>query len=397
MKLKIAIVGHGRFTTFQLARALLERGHDVHLFTNYPGTLVPRFGFPADRVDAFGIHGITSRLCSVARNWHNGFYPERWLHETFGRWAARTVARQRWDFVYCYSGGAEELFRALRYSGISCWLARGSTHIRTQARLLQEEERRAGVPIDKPSPWMIDREEREYSLADVIVTQSTFAAASFPQSLAERVLCIPLGVDVESFRASKEEIAGRQFRICNGAKLRVLFVGTKSFRKGLLDLAEITRRAAGRFEIRLVGPTESAAISLVNDLGKRTEVQPAVPEAKLREIYAWGDLFVFPTIEDGFAMVLAQAHANGLPILATSNCAAPDLIHEGGTGWILPIRCPAAFVEKLEWCDQYREELAKMVASIVHNFHPRTWDDVARDHESAFLQRVARQGVCCST
>jgi glycosyltransferase involved in cell wall biosynthesis len=396
MKLRIAIVAHGRFTTFQLAKALLGRGHDVHLFTNYPKRLMPRFGIPEDRIDSCGIHGITARVCWMVRERQAALYPERWLHETFGRWAAHTVTRKHWDFVYCYSGGAEELFEALNNSGTDCWLARGSTHIRTQARLLGEEEQRAGVPVDKPSDWMIGREEREYSLADVIVTQSTFAAKSFPDSLSEKVLCIPLGVEVENFRARPETIEMRQCRILSGSKLRVLFVGTKSYRKGLIDLAEIARATAGRFHMRLVGPTEGTAVNLASQLKTKVEIMASVPETKLREIYAWGDVFVFPTIEDGFAMVLAQAHANGLPILATANCAAPDFVQEGETGWILPIRSPSAFVEKLDWCDKHRTELAEMVGRVGKDFRSRSWDDVARDHETAMRQRFANPCLCPS-
>jgi len=44
---------------------------------------------------------------------------------------------------------------------------------------LAQEEARAGVRIDHPSPWMIEREQREYQLADKIVVLSTFAYDSF--------------------------------------------------------------------------------------------------------------------------------------------------------------------------------------------------------------------------
>jgi len=109
------------------------------------------------------------------------------------------------------------------------------------------------------------------------------------------------------------------------------------------------------------------------------------PQDQLPKHYAWGDLFVFPTIEDGFAQVLAQAQASGLPILATTNCAAPDLIEEGRTGWVLPIRSPESFIEKLKWCDTHRQELAQMV-EWVYNQPPRfDWNKVAGEFERAFL------------
>jgi glycosyltransferase involved in cell wall biosynthesis len=91
-------------------------------------------------------------------------------------------------------------------------------------------------------------------------------------------------------------------------------------------------------------------------------------------------------------LVLAQAAASGLPILTTTNCAGPDLIREGKTGWVLPIRSPEAFIERLRWCDSHREELAAMVRRIYTEFKPRDWADVAADFETLCLTSL--RGRC---
>ena len=134
-------------------------------------------------------------------------------------------------------------------------------------------------------------------------------------------------------------------RILSGEPLRVLFVGTLCFRKGMLDMASILRgRGSQRFRFRFVGPVSKEAREFVRDLDSRAEFIPKQPQHELSASYAWGDLFAFPTIEDGFAVVLAQAAAAALPILTTTNCCGPDLIREGQTGWVLPIRSPGAFI-----------------------------------------------------
>lgn len=387
MKRRIAIVVHGRFYAFDLGRVLLARGHDVYLFTNYPKWAVARFGFPAERVRSYWGHGIASRIFAVARDRLHAPFPEVWLHESFGRWAARAVTRERWDIVYCFSGVAEELFTALDGSSEGRWLIRASSHIRRQAQILAEEERRAGVRIDKPSDWMIGREEREYSLADVIVTVSSFARETFRGSeVFKKVVSVPLGVDLEDFRAAPGAIEARRQRIAAGSKLRVLFVGTKSFQKGMFDLARIAADLSPTFEFRLVGHGEPQARRLLKKLSAHAELLPGVPQAELPAVYAWGDVFIFPTVQDGFPVVLTQASASGLPILATTNCGASDFVRVGETGWILPIRTPQAFIERLQWCHQHREELAGMVTRIHQQFQPRTWDDVAQDYEQTIVQ-----------
>ena len=388
MKRKVAIVVQGRFYAFDLGKALLAQGHDVHLFTNYPRWAMERFGFPRERVQGFWPHGVAVRVSAwLHRVWGTAI-PEPGLHEWFGRWAARVVARETWDAVFCFSGVAEELFRGLPAG--SRWLIRGSTHIRVQAALLAEEERRAGVAGEHPSEWMIAREEREYGLADYIVVLSDFARRSFAeQGVVNKVRVIPLGVELDEFRATPAEIAERCERIRSNRRLRLLFVGTKSYRKGLLDLQQIVTQLADRFECRVVGPVEKGAEDVVRSLGAVAEVIPAVPQAELRAHYAWGDVFVFPTIEDGFAVVLAHAQASGLPILTTPNCGGPELITDSVTGWILPIRSPGKFIAQLEWCAVHRSELAGMVERIHADFQSRTWADVARDHEAAWAAQEA--------
>lgn len=394
MKYRIAIVVHGRFFAFNLATALLARGHDVQLFTNYPRWAVARFGVPAERVVSDWKHGIATRFFSFIMHRLGVSYPEAWLHQNFGAWAARRVARSEWDVVFCFSGVSEELINAVKGSRSQSWLCRGSCHIRTQAELLQAEMRRAGVSIDQPSEWMIEREEREYANADVIVTLSDFAGQTFDGTGDEaKVVVLPLGVDVANFRLSPEKTEARRQRILSGAKLRVLFVGAKSYQKGLIDLAQIARTLTGRFEFRFVGPEEPQARPLLDTMRAHAELVPVVPEAQLCQVYEWGDIFIFPTIQDGFAVVLTQAYAAGLPILATTNCGAPDFIRDGETGWILPIRAPEEFIDRLDWCERHRAELADVVTRVAHEFQPRTWGDVASDLEMAIAERRALRGA----
>ena len=191
---------------------------------------------------------------------------------------------------------------------------------------------------------------------------------------------VALGADIGLFRPSPAVIETRCERILSGAPMRVLFVGTLSLRKGLWDARSIVRRlGTDRFRFRFVGPVTPDGRRLADDLGRIAEVVSKVPHVQLPAWYSQSDVFIFPTLEDGYAVVLAQAQASGLPILTTTNCSGPDLIEDGVTGWILPIRSPEAFVERLLWCDANRPELAAMVRRIYNAPRTRDWNDVAVD------------------
>jgi glycosyltransferase involved in cell wall biosynthesis len=397
MKLKIAIVVHGRFHAFDLARALVQRGHDVTLLTNYPKWAVKRFDFPAERICSFWQHGVLTRVLTKICEWGSLRYPEAWLHIMFGRWAATELLKGQWDVVYSWSGVTEEILGALEGKSVLRMMARGSSHINVQAKLLQEEEIRTGCRLDKPSAWRIGREKREYVKADCIVVLSSFCHSSFieegiaPQKLA----LMPTTARLSSFRPCQKTIEARKSRILSGQPLQVLFVGTVCYRKGLSDLITIlkalndgTKRE--KFQFRFIGSIAPEAKKIVGELKNATEFVSRRPQQELPEWYAQADLFIFPSIEEGLAGVIAQAAMSGLPILTTTNSGGAELIKDGETGWVLPIRNPEAFIERLRWCDEHREELAKMVCYSYETYRTRDWDDVAADFEAICLAHLAQ-------
>lgn len=380
--MKIAVVVPGRFDAFDLAKALIDKSEEVVIYTNYPRWAVKRFGIPAGVIRSFWLQGLLSRVMWRLKEEFDLPYPDSWLNRMFGKWAAKNIIKCRWDVVHTWSGFSEEVLKILENSATIKILMRGSSHVRTQSRLLEEEEKRCGVNIEKPSRWIIAREEREYKLAGYIRVISSFARASFiAEGVAEeKLLLIPSGVTIKDFRPSRQIIEERRKRILSGKPLRALYVGALSFRKGLQDLRTIVDGLkTGKFEFRLVGPASKDSAKKRLKSENNAEYMVKQPQHKLPQQYAWADIFIFPTIEDGFAVVLAQAQASGLPIITTTNCAGPDLIIEWKTGWALPIRSPYAFIEKLLWCGSHRKELAKMAEDIYEDYKPRDWSDVAKN------------------
>jgi glycosyltransferase involved in cell wall biosynthesis len=382
MKLKIAMVVHGRFHAFDLARELINQGQDVVLFTNYPKYIVEKFGIPRQCVRSFLLHGILSRIIP----WFHEIFKtpdlEILVCKSFSIWAAQAIESEKIDFdvIDVFSGIAEEIFASSNQNKLKI-MGRGSAHIRVQQQILVEEEQRSGVVGDRVSEWIVDREEREIQLADLTIVLSSFAAKSFIEQGVDpnKIKILPLGAQLKLFTPPIATIEDRCRRILSGEPLRVLMVGTFSPRKGIIDFIKIADAAHHYCKFRFVGAVVKEVESLVAESSGLIEFIPRQPQFDLPAMYAWGDIFIFTTLEDGYAIVLSQAQAGGLPILATTNSAAPDLVTENETGWILPIRDPDAFIERLQWCHEHRQELAAMVWKVYQEFQPRDWADVAKD------------------
>lgn len=406
MTLRIAIVVPGRFDAFDLARELLAQGQEVVLLTNYPKSVVARYGVPPECVRSALWHGLLIRADAKAGRWSRSVLSEAFLHRTFSRWALHEIKQMKGlDLVYCFSGVAEELFRGLPDRRPWKSLVRESSHIRLQSELLEGEGQRAerfagrAVHIDRPSPWMVEREEREYLLADRIFVLSSFAAEGFSRELplSKKLTVLGQGSRTSVFRPSQDVIRERQSRILRGEPLRVLTVGTFSLRKGAIDLVEVARGLRGVCRFEFVGSIGEDARWLHDANRDLIVFRGRIPQQDLPEVYAAADLFLFPTIEDGYAVVLAQAQAAGLPIIASCNCAAPDLVEDGRTGWVLPIRQPGLYVERLRWCDMHRDALAGLLVDGYQRYRPRDWAEVAdrflRCHEALLNARAHPRAV----
>ena len=395
MPLKIALVVQGRFHAFDLGRALIRRGHDVTLFTNYPRWAVRRFGVDPARVRSFPWHGVVTRAYQRTGSPALAHRCEPPAHRWFGRWAARELGRERWNVIHTWSGVSEEILQSPVAADALTLLMRGSSHIATQRELLDDESKRAQADLDRPGDWMIARERREYERADAIVVLSSFSAKTFVEQGidADRLELVPLGVDVQAFSADEAARSARIARIQRGESLTVLYVGALSYRKGLFDLMQVVRTpSVASMKFRLVGNVMPEARPLLTRLPANVELTGKLPQSQLPAAYREGDVFLFPTIEDGFPAVLAQAHAAGLPIITTPNGAGHDIVRSQDEGWVVPIRRPEAVLERLAWCDGNRSALADMIASAGVHSRSRTWDEAAEDFETMCVRRLEHQG-----
>jgi glycosyltransferase involved in cell wall biosynthesis len=390
---RIAIVVHGRWDAFDLARELALRNHDVILLTNYPRWATARYGVQPERVRSFWPHGVLSRVVARWGGRSGRGHLEPQLHMLFGRWAAATLRQEPVDVVYAFSGVAEESFDLLAGAGSLRLLVRESAHIRSQDELLHEEELRTGAQQERPSAWMIAREEREYALADSIRVLSTFSHRTFlAQGVpSHKVKLLLSGVQLDAFRPSHQDLEERCRRLTSGERLRVLNVGTFAFRKGVWDTASVIQELGARhFEYRFVGSIAPEASKLAAQLHTRATFVAKQPQSKLPAAYAWGDVFMLPSIEDGYQAVLGQAAAAGLPLLTTPNGAGWDLVRDGLTGWVVPIRSPWRLADALRWADSHRRELAAMARAIAADFRPRDFAQVAEELEHVCAESLGR-------
>jgi glycosyltransferase involved in cell wall biosynthesis len=186
---------------------------------------------------------------------------------------------------------------------------------------------------------VIAQEQQEYAECDIITVPSTFVYKSFISEgiSAKKLRKISYGVDLELFRPVKKK----------DEVFRVIYVGAVSLRKGLLYMLEALEPLLGEIEIWVIGTITPEMKPLLSGYEARVRFFGSIPRSELYEYYNQGSVLVLPSLEEGLALVQAQAMACGLPVIATTNTGAEDLFTDGIEGFIVPIRSQEAIREKV--------------------------------------------------
>lgn len=283
------------------------------------------------------------------------------VNVSFDRFAALLVPRGT-DVVVAMQGTALATVRAARRRGARTVIIVNSPDALTVAQSLSEEAERLGLSVKDVSRtfhWLGERIRRELVEADLVVANSEFTERDLVAHGidAEKVRVVPLGVDIASFSP------GPQTARDDGAAT-ILCVASVGLRKGVVHLARAVDRLRGRGIVccaRVYGavdPFYRPALVPYLETGA-LELGGFVSHTDLRDVYAQGDVFVLPTLSDGFGLVVYEAMACGLPVVVTDACGAPVI--DGKNGLVVPAgddEALAAAVERLLVDRNFAAEIA---------------------------------------
>jgi glycosyltransferase involved in cell wall biosynthesis len=351
MKVNLSVIG--KFHTFDLARELHARGMLGTLYTGYPRFKLVAEGLPQEKINTFPyFHGAymaypykDSLPRSVVKKW------EYLARTSLDNHVARNI--DNCDVFVGLSSSALKTGEQVKRSGARYVCDRGSSHIRYQNALLSEEYALWGEQFEGVDPRVIAREEMEYDVADCITVPSTFTYRSFIKEgiPADKLRKLPYGVNLVKFSKTCTPATGQ---------FDVLFVGGMNLRKGVQYLVDAFRKLQHQKKsLTFAGAPSQDLINILRKSGlwiEDAKILGHVPQSELKNLMSRSHAMVLPSIEEGLAMVQAQAMACGCPVIASENTGAEDLFDDGIEGFIVPIRDPAAIAERLQYLADHPDE-----------------------------------------
>ena len=283
--------------------------------------------------------------------------------------------------VYAYEDGAYKTFLQAKKLGIECIYELPIAYWQTLRRLLlQEAERMPAWAITlkggiDDSTAKLDRKTQELELADKIIVPSHFVAESLPDSaMSKPVLIAPFGSPESLYNLTQKNTRTKPDAL---NKLKVLFVGSMSQRKGLGDLFDAMKILEGLpIELIVLGALQ-APIAFYRDQYNDFIYQEGRTHQGVLEIMSNADIFCLPSIVEGRALVLQEAMSQGLPLIITANTGGSDLIIEAETGFLVETGNATAIAEKIKWFYENWEQIDAMSINSRKHALNYTWEKYA--------------------
>ena len=339
--MKVAISVVRPFHVTKMANALGKHAESVDIWTTAPRRYFHHLN-----------NGVRTHLVPAPVEIAARILKLRLVPEAFQRgivWWDRMVAAMmpRTDVVIGFATQTLHTGQAARRRGGHFALDRACPHVDFQQELVRRESEKTGAVFTPEPAWFRERQLLEYETADTILVPSHYSARTFPAHLQSKLLLAPL--------LGRAQAKGA-VRLERNTPFTVGVLGGHALRKGYLYLLEAWRKLNlpnARLLIR--SSSDFSAYPKLAELLRETpnvELIEYVPN--IAEFYQRCDLFVLPSLDDGFGMALFEAMANGVPAIATRNCGASELLTDGVDGLVIDAGDVEALADAIETL--YRDE-----------------------------------------
>jgi glycosyltransferase involved in cell wall biosynthesis len=282
------------------------------------------------------------------------------------------AVKKRARAIYGYEDAALNSFQEAKRIGLQCFYDLPIGYWRAARRILETERLRwpewaPTLTGFNDSVAKLARKDEELALADVIFVASRFTAETlkeYPGKL-KTIEVIPYG-----FPSVDQP---RQYHTTS-EKLKLLFVGGLSQRKGLAYLFEAIKKFERNITLTIVGgkPNLDPTPALDAALKKHRWIS-SLPHDEILELMREQDVLIFPSLFEGFGLVITEAMSQGTPVITTECTAGPDIIQHGINGWLTRAGSAEALEEVLENLLSNRKQIGVAGKQAMETARKRPW------------------------
>ena len=294
------------------------------------------------------------------------------VYADLDRFVARSLGQYRGlRAVYAYEDGALHEFRRAHELGMHCIYDLPIGYWRANVKISLEEAElqpawKGTLNALANSDAKCELKDRELELADTVAVPSTFVKETLGMypGVAKKIVVNPFGVPAK--------IAGPRELTDRDKPLRVLYVGSLTQRKGIAYLFEAIEKAGNAVTLTIIGRKVGSS-ELLDKYCEKHRWISTLPHGEILDEMGQHDVFVFPSLFEGMALVTGEALSQGLPVITTPNSGGADILRDGMDGFTVPIRDPEAITARLLQLHDDRTLLKQMSDSALERAAHLTW------------------------
>ena len=302
----------------------------------------------------------------------------RYISKKFQRRLANYIIKEKINAVISYDTNSEILFSILREKAPEVVRIMDNAHpnrhflyhdYQSNWKCVEEFERTLSACGYLTDLQVAKSFGDEVKLANYHIVASSYSqrALLFEGIQEKKIWKVPYGVDQNKFIESN--------RIFEKGRLNILFLGEVNQRKGIRQFLETAKQiSSDQIRFNIVGCGENHCPDLYTSYKSYANFKGYVSYEELLNQLSINHVFLFPTMGEGFGLVLLEAMAAGMPVITTNNCAGSDIVDEGENGFIVPVGSVTEIVERLLFLLENPDELKKMSENAREKARLYTWE-----------------------
>jgi glycosyltransferase involved in cell wall biosynthesis len=201
----------------------------------------------------------------------------------------------------------------------------------------------------------------------------------------DRMVHLGRGVDTDMFAPSRKDLDYRK-QIAPNGEIILVSVGRLALEKGLEFLAQVAKLLVERgvsFKLLVVGGNKSPNVDagirrLFSEFKDRVVFAGFLTGVSLAQAYAVGDIFLHCSVTETFGLVVLEAMASGLPVVARAEGGPVEIVADGKSGYLVPPDDMEQFIRRVEELAK-DDELRISMSSVARDMAcQKTWDLINR-------------------
>ncbi|QEK50325.1 glycosyltransferase family 4 protein [Pedobacter aquae] len=313
-----------------------------------------------------------------------------WGELSFDQWVANQLDKSL-SSIHTYEHAALKTLERAKELGILSFYEQPSQHHALFEKIVKEQlvlypelkTKNIDLLTNDKAIKRNKRRDNELKVCDYIICNSTFTKKSLLAADIElkKIITIPYGFPkIETLISEKHPTE----------KISFMNAGSQNLRKGIHILFQAWKECnfGDKAELIMIGKNHLPT-SFLKDLPENIKFIPNIPHEELMSFYAKSDVFVLPTLADGFGMVITEAMSRGMPVITTTHSGGPDIIEHKKNGIIIPPNDKEALIASLRWCVENKNKLKELGRNALIKADSYPWKNFRREVIKQIEEKIA--------